>query len=64
MIVQDLLFFFEIIIKLNQEIDQISVSIKDTKLKLGTTQMLNEVYLSQLRTPLAKIDPFFDENRE
>lgn len=49
---------------LNQEIDQISESIKDTKLKLGTCQMFNEVYLSQLRTPLAKIDPFFDENRD
>ena len=50
--------------QLHREIDQMTENIKDTKLKHGTCQMLNEVYLSQLRAPIAKIDPFYDENRE
>lgn len=49
---------------LNQEIDQMTENIKDTKLKLGTCQMLNEVYLSQLRAPLTKFEPNFDEHRK
>ena len=50
-------------LKLKKEIDQMGEAIRDGKLKMGTCQMLNEVYNSQLRVPLAKIDPFYDENR-
>ena len=52
------IFFYQ----LNQEIDQLNRIIMDTKLKMGTCQLYDQVYLTQVNTPMLKIDPYLNEN--
>jgi hypothetical protein len=39
-------------------------TITDTRLKMRTCEMFDEVLLSQLSVPIAKIDPNYEENRK
>ncbi|RMZ98338.1 hypothetical protein BpHYR1_047894 [Brachionus plicatilis] len=48
---------------LNREIDQLSDAIGDTRKKLGTLDMINEVYLTQLETKLNEIEPYHMDHK-
>ena len=49
---------------MKKELSEMDSGIRDTKLKMGTCQMLDEALLTQLGTPLLKIDPHYAENRK
>lgn len=49
--------------KMKKELSGMDSAIRDTKLKMGTCKMLDETLLTQLGTPLLKIDPYYAENR-
>jgi len=49
---------------MKKELSAMESGIRDTKLKMGTCQMLDESLLTQLGTPLLKIDPHYAENRK
>ncbi len=48
---------------MKKELNSLNSGIHDTKMKLGTMQKLNEALLTQITTPINKIDPLYTENR-
>ncbi|CAF0710729.1 unnamed protein product [Brachionus calyciflorus] len=48
---------------LNREIDQMGDAITDTRKRLGTLNMLDEVYLTQLEAKLSEIEPYHQDHR-
>ena len=54
---------FSFFLKLKTELDQLNGLIGSTSKKMNTTKIYDEVLLSQLETPLYKIDPYYNQNR-
>lgn len=48
---------------MREELRSLDSGIHDTKMKLGTMQKLDEALLTQITTPIYKIDPHYNENR-
>ena len=49
---------------MRRELNQLDEGIIDTKLKMRTCEMFDEVLLTQLRVPIAEIDPNYEKNRK